>query len=201
MVLSPFFHMEGERVTAFVEGSSGTEYRIDVYSHDATCSCPDYERRQQNCKHIVFLFGRVCQRESLARHLAGRGQVPWGYFPAGNVRADNPTMVVQDLHELVFDRLIDIQETGILDTPLRYEAVHRPRAQPPPLVVEPRPVVQRVLEAGEDCPICFERMEDGGEGSTALCQCRFSCGRWYHSTCMAGWRVRSNRCPLCRGRL
>lgn len=199
MLLLPDISLRGDsriddRVTVKVKGSSGNVYTIHVYSNDATCSCPDYTRRQQPCKHILFLFGRVCRSADVGRYLAG--------LPVSHLRSQ-PV-----LHDMLDDRVRHLREDGFLlhgPTGFALNYTNIPTNERPPgctggrAAINPPdlPVVHRDLEEGEECPICFEGMQK----ESALCQCRFSCGRWYHSQCMSKWRQRSSQCPLCRARL
>lgn len=49
---------------------------------------------------------------------------------------------------------------------------------------------------GEDCPICFERLNTGA----TCCKCP-DCKGHFHFSCIARWlwRFPTPRCPLCRG--
>lgn len=58
-----------------VIGSSGKLYEIDATNeHKWTCSCPDFQRRHQHCKHIYFIMnerlsGKVEQWSDIATSL------------------------------------------------------------------------------------------------------------------------------------
>lgn len=67
-------------------------------------------------------------------------------------------------------------------------------------VREPMPEVRgrasnTVAAAAADCPICFDRMEEGE-------MCETSCGHRFHMVCLEQWKeMGKNTCPCCRQRM
>lgn len=45
--------------TFLVRGYSGTNYDLNFSSDALECSCPDFQKRKDTCKHVFFIFGRV----------------------------------------------------------------------------------------------------------------------------------------------
>jgi hypothetical protein len=49
-----------------VSGSSGHNYNVRIDSHyNYFCSCPDYQNRQNKCKHIYFVFLKILKDDTL----------------------------------------------------------------------------------------------------------------------------------------
>ena len=49
-----------EKRVFYILGASGNEYTVTI-SNIFTCTCPDYQRRHTMCKHLFFVFLRVCK--------------------------------------------------------------------------------------------------------------------------------------------
>jgi len=50
-----------------VEGFSGRNYTVIIGRDKINCTCPDYKIRQNICKHLYFIVGRIaCCSESMS---------------------------------------------------------------------------------------------------------------------------------------
>jgi hypothetical protein len=65
-------------------------------------------------------------------------------------------------------------------------------------------VQQKPITADDDCPICFESMEDETNDAKDIIFCSTSCGNSMHETCFNKWRrakvltAEPVTCPFCR---
>ena len=65
-------------------------------------------------------------------------------------------------------------------------------------------VQQKPITADDECPICFESMEDETNDANNIIFCTTSCGNNIHATCFNKWRrakvltAEPVTCPFCR---
>ena len=85
-----------------VRGSTGNQYQVRI-GHICTCSCPDFIRRQQNCKHIYFVRGKHRRNTSLAKSVLS-------IKTASNVSARIGS---------IFSRLVNLSKLDQLYKPIR----------------------------------------------------------------------------------
>lgn len=52
-----------------VQGSMGVSYDLDFTQNAIKCSCPDFYRRKETCKHCFFIVGRVLSDLELMRKM------------------------------------------------------------------------------------------------------------------------------------
>ena len=44
-----------------VEGTRGINYNVGFSEYGMNCTCPDFEGRSRNCKHMFFIIGRIAK--------------------------------------------------------------------------------------------------------------------------------------------
>eukprot|EP00043_Microstomoeca_roanoka_P012058 m.115864 g.115864 ORF g.115864 m.115864 type:complete len:253 (-) comp15380_c0_seq11:62-820(-) len=177
-----------------VMGNSGLPYAIHVREQQQmTCSCPDFVKRQQSCKHIIFLLLRVLEVSmSHAERYSDRQRRPIVHSDTLN------------LCENFVRRRVSARHAS--STPERHaSSMHARSSQIASLPSEPSSVAfvpQKPLEPGDACPVCFEEFAE--TKSESLLFCKASCGNTVHQACFKQW-VESQRstgkavtCVLCR---
>jgi uncharacterized Zn finger protein len=50
--------MDTEKDSFLVRGTTGNQYQVRLGVNPPTCTCPDFQKRHQNCKHIYFVKQR-----------------------------------------------------------------------------------------------------------------------------------------------
>jgi hypothetical protein len=163
-----------------VLGSTGNVYEVTL-GHVPSCTCPDYQRKQDLCKHILFVSLKVL-----------------------GLSVDNPlvyqkALVTEELDD-VFWQLENRRTGGVVDANQQVKAaVAQMRGQEVP--ESPSPIQRKQLDDdNRDCPICFDQME-GPEGTV---YCRSTCGTNFHADCIRRWLGQHHQsrgeqtCPACR---
>jgi len=57
-----------------VEGSTGTNYKLNI-SDKMKCTCIDFKKRKKNCKHLIFILGRVINKLDLLSEIGENPEV------------------------------------------------------------------------------------------------------------------------------
>ena len=52
-----------------VRGSTNNIYNIKLDKINYSCSCPDHQTRNNVCKHILFIIGKIGEETTIARNL------------------------------------------------------------------------------------------------------------------------------------
>lgn len=152
-----------------VKGTTN-DYDLNINDELISCSCPDFKKRGNICKHLYFIIGRIAQNEDLAYDLekeieeSGRGSI-----------------LTDDELKIVSDNLISRLTKRINETDNKSK--------------DNGNIDINCLE--DDCSICFESLKDGVviqccEGGTNTCK------NYFHKVCIGEWLGDHNTCPLCR---
>lgn len=170
------------RGTFTVLGSTGNVYEVIIDSIPS-CTCPDFQRKQDLCKHLLFVLLKV----------VGLDQSNPLVFQKGLLQSE-----VREILELAQHR----QVGGIpLANAFVRQRFNEVRGNDDGDVKESDTSnTRRQLDTDSECPICFELMSQ----STPLTYCRSGCGINFHRDCVRRWCAASKRpgstprCPHCR---
>lgn len=163
-----------------IKGSSNSVHKV-ILNSTITCSCIDYKKRKQPCKHVYFVLFRILQAnmEDVNRFILSSNEFNIEYldklykdFLVKNQR-NNPSILKPNLRkkykQLIQDRKEQKQDINALVRKYR------------------RPL-------GEDCSICYETIVK--ENNIMTCQ---FCWNNFHTVCINHWkRTGYDTCPLCR---
>jgi Ring finger domain/SWIM zinc finger len=162
-----------------------------------TCTCPDFLRKQDLCKHIFFVLIK-CIGVDVQSYLLYQKA-----FLSNEIRA----------------LFIKMEERRTGGTVAVVEASETVRAAYKKCITsggddgddddDNDGVARKSLEADADCPICFDSLveEDSGSnglgrssGAGNLVYCRSACGSNFHADCIRRWLAQSSHsdCPNCR---
>lgn len=174
-----------------VLGSTGNVYEVRL-QHVSTCSCPDFARQKDLCKHIIFVLIKVI-----------------GLSP------DNPlafqkaylTSELEELSEMMRNRRVGGSRDSILANEevrtsyTRMLASGKSEDTNDDGDTKSNHIQRRSIEGEEDwdCPICFDRM-DCNDKKNELTFCRGTCGSNFHHDCIVKWlkNCSTKSCPNCR---
>ena len=173
-----------------------------------SCTCPDFEGRRILCKHILFVLVKILHlappiTRDMLDEACERGPAPRQHAAAAP-RFLGPRAVVAPrrrptssfaTHARAADDDSDVDELAQGLRELTTAAACQAAA------CQAKPV-----EAGEECPVCYEAMAAGGGGGgvEALVFCAAECGRHFHADCLERLAQHCSRaglplqCPLCR---
>lgn len=157
-----------------VLGSTGNVYTVTL-EEIPSCTCPDFAKKQDLCKHMLFVYLKVIGL-SPSNPLA---------FQKGYVRSE-----LQELFGMINDRRVGgavLANDTVRQNFARLQSGEEVEGE------ETAGVQRRSLE--EDCPICFDSLQ-----SSATTYCRGQCGGNMHLDCWRRWKARQSAptCPLCR---
>ncbi len=177
----PPMYKEGEKSVDFtVLGSTGNVYTV-VLGLVPSCTCPDYCRRNDMCKHILFVLLKVIGLE------------------VSNPLAYQKAYISSELNELY--TILRTRRVG--GTILANDQVRAAVAQDSSSDVaslEPSFVQRRSLLDDSDCPICFDDLTN--EPESKVTYCRGTCGANFHEACIRRWlsamTLSKPSCPHCR---
>jgi Ring finger domain/SWIM zinc finger len=184
---------ESTAVDFTVLGSTGNVYTVSL-GLLPTCTCPDFSRRQDTCKHIMFVLLKV----------AGLG--------LDNPLAYQKAYISTELKELFgILRLRRVGGSSVLANARVRAAVASAQGTSIDSSNDTAAneaddanggVQRRSLQEGEDndCPICFDDLAQ--EPEHKLTYCRGTCGTNFHAACITRWFSAGNsahkNCPNCR---
>jgi len=157
-----------------VLGSTGNVYTVTI-DRLPECTCPD-ALKGNHCKHILFVFLKVLH--------VGEASGLW-YQKA---------LITSELEEIFAGAPLAPNAPVHLGAREAYA-----RATGKNLTQEGSSKKRRVMEKGDDCPICYETMHGLGEGKLRFCD---ECGNALHGECFEQWskskRGESLTCVWCR---
>ncbi|GKY94718.1 hypothetical protein MPSEU_000437300 [Mayamaea pseudoterrestris] len=165
-----------------VLGSTGNVYQVTL-THIPTCTCPDFMRKQDVCKHMIFVLTKV----------VGLG--------VENRLVYQRAFVTTELEEL-FDMAKRRRVGGSVLANQRVRESFKNGASSCGGAVcgkddsaSGEPVPRSLLV---DCPICFDRLQTLEECTTCLV-----CNAGFHKDCIRRWTGQQQRsgspsCPNCR---
>ena len=167
-------------ISCAVLGSTGNVYQVKLH-HISTCNCPDFHRKQDLCKHILFVLLKVIGLD-VSNPLA---------FQKAYLSSE-----LQVLKEKLRNRT---PGTSIL----AHESVRAANKNSHQQLLGTQPTdnasVTRKPIHNEDCSICFDPLDDG-----ELVYCKTVCGTNFHADCIRRWHGASasanKTCPNCRSK-
>lgn len=163
-----------------VEGTRHQPYDLVVGKNRATCTCPDFLRRQQKlCKHILFIVYRVAgmpQTETPTSELLSGDAL----FAKISARLDN----VENS-----DVVYVIDDPDAVGRNAKERADHgRERDE------KEENKSDETNEKDGECPVCMDSLS---EGDLVTCP---HCKNEIHLSCMKiWWKAKNKTCVLCRG--
>ena len=183
-----------EVVNFTVLGSTGNVYTV-VLGLVPSCTCPDYSRRQDMCKHIMFVLLKVIGLE------------------VSNPLAYQKAYVSSELNELyTILRTRRVGGTILANDQVRAAVVAAASqngssttdisstSSTTLLDDQPSSVQRRSLLDDSDCPICFDDLTHEPESKVTFC--RGTCGANFHEACIRRWlsamTLAKPSCPHCR---
>jgi hypothetical protein len=160
-----------------VMGSTGNVYTVKICS-EPSCTCPDFLRRQRNCKHIFFILLKVMKID----------EVDQEYFEDDELRE-------------MFSNIPKITSNLIVDKTLRklYKKQNGDNSedeeeQEKESKEEDSKVARKPID--DPCPICLEELKENEED---LDYCKYGCGKSIHSKCFFMWsKINKETCVFCR---
>lgn len=168
-----------------VLGSTGNVYTVSL-GLVPSCTCPDFYKRQDLCKHIMFVLLKVV-----------------GLDFRTNPLAYQKAYVVSELKQLfAILRSRRVGGTVLANARVRAAVLGAGGTAAHASLDNDSSsgVVQRRSLANDDsdCPICFDDLT--GEPDSRLAFCRGTCGANFHAECIRHWLGASVRksCPHCR---
>ena len=170
-----------------VLGSTGNVYTVRI-AHEAECDCPDHQRTNSLCKHILFVLLKVIRLPP---------DSPLVYQNAWL------TSELQEMFALLADRRVGgsaQQQVPLANQKVRALYAKLQSGEDVSSDTDCK-VARKSLEEDSDCPICFDSMADG----ESLAFCRAMCGANFHSSCIDRWSKsqsgscrKPTTCPNCR---
>jgi Zn-finger nucleic acid-binding protein len=177
-----------------VLGSTGNLYTV-VIEEVPSRNCPDFQRKRDLCKHILFVTLKVI---GLSRD-----------DPLSFQKAYVPSEL-----SILFARLLSRSvggsgdsSSGVLANTHVRESYARMKAggeaaPPEEQGDNPESFAQRrhLEEGNSDCPICFDAMLPPQRAGEKLTYCRGTCGTNFHADCIRRWKSQQQQatCPACR---
>ena len=168
------------KVEFTVLGSTGNVYTVTL-AHVPSCNCPDHQKRQDLCKHILFTTLKVIGLDI---------SDPLSYQKA----------YLSSELEVLFEKLRTRRVGGAVLANAKVRAAVTGTSIPEDDDDKNgNNNKRRSLEDGDaDCPICFDALT--GLPDHQLTYCRGTCGANFHADCIRRWLAASSHqgCPNCR---
>ncbi|KAG8881468.1 hypothetical protein FRB98_004307 [Tulasnella sp. 332] len=145
-----------------VLGSTGNVYTVSI-GILPSCNCPD-GTRGNHCKHIMFVYLKVLGVPVDSHTWYQKALLPSELAEIFASAPKNPTTVVSER--------------------LREQYAHATGTPSPKKGKEPEEATnsknRKVLEDGDDCPVCYESMQDAEEAKLDFCE---TCKNAIHKEC------------------
>jgi len=152
-----------------VRGKSKNIYNQIFTENMYSCSCPDHKTRKSFCKHLIFLVARVANKMKIAENIS--------YL---DYKWTKDTYNV--CHKSWLSRLSK-------------RTINKNNKNNEKDEEKMKDIQAKAL--GEDCPICYEEMND----VNTLYKCN-TCKNYFHNDCINTWMSSGyDTCPLCRSKL
>ena len=176
---------EDSSVDFTVLGSTGNVYTVTL-GHVPSCNCPDHRKRQDLCKHILFVSLKVIGLSS---------SDPLSYQKA-YVTSELETLFEKLRHRRVGGTVLANEQVraAVTGEPMPTETDSDHHDDDPTSHAR-----RRSLDDGDaDCPICYDTLQDCP--ASQLTFCRSTCGANFHADCIQKWlsQGRNKGCPTCR---
>lgn len=178
-------HTDGSGASFKVMGSTGNVYSVD-FGLQPSCDCPDFLKGRGLCKHVLFIWLRVLRVDDDDYRIWQNALL------STELRAS-----VEPVFTRRAKRLLPLADKDVRKT---FKKMSRSSASQDAEELEGEKDDRRCRQhiEGEDCPVCFEAMQQAEEESGKLVFC-LACGNNFHDDCIHRWqRASSGDCPLCR---
>lgn len=160
-------------------GSTGNVYTCSL-TEQPTCDCPDFCRRQDMCKHLMFVLLRACGLE-MSNPLAYQK----AYLPSE----------IQELNARIESRNNANDAWANAQVRNQFHQVVKGES-----VEENDSAMSKRQSLEHDCPICLEPLTDCSPSQVTFC--KTTCGMNFHIRCLQQWKSASRggkvTCPNCR---
>jgi hypothetical protein len=177
-----------------VLGSHGDVYHVIIGQH-SKCSCPDWLRRKEHCKHIYFILHRYLKVPLYSELLT--------LSTFDDIQLAQIFSIQNEHQQKSNAHTLAPHDNNILD---RYTTIfdHKKNTNVEPKQSEEK-VKEKLLEEDEACPICLEEMTMN-DVKQPLLWCKTQCGKHMHEHCLKHWAKamtssgtrHTTSCPLCR---
>mmetsp|Transcript_11221 Transcript_11221/g.32872 ORF Transcript_11221/g.32872 Transcript_11221/m.32872 type:complete len:395 (-) Transcript_11221:84-1268(-) len=187
-------HNPGPGADFAVLGSTGNVYTVDL-GQRPSCDCPDFRRGRCVCKHVLFVWLRVLrcpQTDSrIWQNALLDSELESALGPLFARRARRLPLATKAVLE-AYKKVSGAAGGTEGNKKQEEEDAAAPAGE--------GRRCRKVLEDGEECPVCFEAMTPDEEARSLLSFC-LSCGNNLHRDCIRRWQGASKgkgTCPLCR---
>lgn len=152
-----------------VMGSTGNIYKVTIKSIPE-CTCPDFKKRREKCKHIYFILIMV-------------------------MKSTNEDQEEYNENELktMFNNIPKITDNLIIDNENKKKYIQL-RSE---LDEKSEKFEDEIKKKDTDdlCPICLDDLTDGNE----IEYCKYSCGKPIHKLCFGMWCKKNTlKCVFCK---
>lgn len=164
-----------------VLGSTGNVYTVTI-RRLPKCTCPDHAKGNTLCKHVLFVLLKVMavpKNSPLVYQAAWIGselQQLFGYMERRFRQVSGCNIMANAAVQKAFAKLENGEKVDDDDD----DATPR-----------------RAVGEDDDCPICFDPLQGGGDTTF----CRSQCGANFHTACIRKWLQQHRTeptCPMCR---
>ncbi|ODN84634.1 hypothetical protein L202_00541 [Cryptococcus amylolentus CBS 6039] len=182
------YQPEPHRADQFkVLGSTGNVYTVTIGS-TPDCDCPDCEKGNSPCKHIIFVFLKVLK--------VSIGSPIWyqkGITPA-------------ELNSVYAGAPAEPSASVSVNSRVRDAYFKATGKEPPAEPAQGGSGGKRIAAIGEDCPVCYDEMTQKDEDMKKLVydESLGGCGRPLHDQCFRMWAATAKKqhkdvtCVWCR---
>ena len=178
-----------------IMGSTGNCYSVTL-QRQPTCTCPDFIKRQQSCKHWLFVVCKVLQLD----------QDDDNHHAPLIYQAAYLSNEVQYLVERLQTRMIQLgrNNNNNDNTNTTHSIMAKPNVQQAYQQIqqeqhdnEKETMTNSRPSVTEECAICLDTLTT--TTTTRLTSCQ-QCGSFFHANCIQLWlrQPQQSSCPLCR---
>jgi len=167
-------------------GSIGNIYEVTI-SHIPQCTCPDFQKNDNVCKHILFVYLKVLKVPRGSETIYQKALISSELEEIFNSSPKDPKGCWAD--KTVRDKYNEIM--GKTDDNNNNNTTTENNENG---------VKQKIPEKDDFCPICYEEMTT----NEALVYCKASCGNSIHKDCFNQWdKIQKSKklpttCVYCR---
>jgi hypothetical protein len=195
------FYSKSNRVEVQISSSTGdSHYDLTFHEEGGDCSCPDFERRQAPCKHMLCVLLRVLRLkdkdyssvEDVGESYDHISQSFLSLFQR-TAPATNDSDKDDDSNDNKKKHKTEEESGG--------EAARAEAKGADESAATTEITSTTAAEQAEDemCIICLLEFQPN-QTDPPLTQCSAQCKRWLgHRDCLKHWYAKSSLCPLCKG--
>jgi hypothetical protein len=158
-----------------VMGTTGNVYDVSI-KEKLECTCPDYNKRGKNCKHIYFVLLKVMKVNGQARNNFSQKDLEEMFK---NIPEVTSNLIVNPEIRSLYKQKTEGVQTEKLETDENGKVKRQP--------------------TNDICPICLDNLEEGSQDD--LDYCKYGCGKSIHKNCFSMWCKKNQRtCVFCRAK-